>query len=285
MVGRNRLSLLLAGAVLLAAGGAGAAERWITVASTTSTVNSGLLDYLLPAFTAETGIEVRVLALGTGQAIAAARRGDADVLLVHHKASEEQFVRDGQGVARFDVMYNDFVLVGPREDPAEVGESGSVTEALRRIAQARAPFVSRGDDSGTHRRELSLWKKAGLDPAGFDSAWYREAGAGMGAALNMASAMDAYILSDRATWLNFGNKGGLEILFQGDPLLFNQYGVILVNPEKHPHVKAKAGQAFIDWLLSPETQRRIAAYRINGRQAFFPNAERPIRPPPGSPGL
>ncbi|MEA3290981.1 MAG: substrate-binding domain-containing protein, partial [Pseudomonadota bacterium] len=189
-----------------------AENKWITVASTTSTVNSGLFDYLLPEFTATNGIEVRVLALGTGQAIVAARRGDADVLLVHHKTSEEQFVAEGFGVERFDVMYNDFVFIGPADDPAAVSDSASVSDIMRRVAKHEAPFVSRGDYSGTHKKELALWKEAGLDPGNFDSEWYREAGAGMGATLNMASAMQAYILSDRATWLNFGNKGDLQIL-------------------------------------------------------------------------
>ncbi|GAB4350262.1 MAG: extracellular solute-binding protein [Gammaproteobacteria bacterium] len=261
-------------ALLGAAGTTLAESRFITVASTTSTLNSGLFDYLLPKFEAQTGIEVRVVAVGTGQAIRNARSGDADVLFVHHKPSEERFVREGFGVRRFDVMYNDFVLIGPKRDPAGVRGMGEITAALDRIAAKGALFVSRGDDSGTHKKERSLWKSAGIDIDRASGSWYRETGSGMGATLNVASGMGAYVLSDRATWLNFGNKGDLEVVVEGDPRLFNQYGIILVNPEKHPHIKAADGQRFVDWLISGEGQRAIGEYRINGQQAFFPNARK-----------
>jgi tungstate transport system substrate-binding protein len=251
-----------------------AADRFITVASTTSTENSGLLRYLLPLFQQDTGIEVRVVAVGTGQAIELAQRGDADVLFVHHKPSEEKFVAEGFGVARFDVMYNDFVVVGPRTDPAGVKGMPDVVAALAQIAAKHAMFVSRGDDSGTHKLELSLWQAAGVDVAAASGTWYREAGAGMGATLNTASGLDAYSLTDRGTWTSFKNRGNLAILVEGDRRLFNQYGVTLVNPKKHPHVKATDGQAFIDWLLSDKGQQAIAAFRIEGEQAFFPNARK-----------
>jgi tungstate transport system substrate-binding protein len=249
-----------------------AADRFITVASTTSTENSGLFPYLLPLFTGETGIEVRVVAQGTGQAIETARRGDADVLFVHHKPSEEKFVAAGDGVARFDVMYNDFVLVGPSADPAGIGHTRDAAAALAKIAAARAPFLSRGDDSGTHLAELALWKAAGIDVKAASGGWYREAGSGMGATLNTGREMQAYVLTDRATWASFKTKGDLVVLVEGDPALFNQYGVILVSPTKHPTVKAADGQAFIDWLLSGKGQAAIAGYRIDGLQLFFPNA-------------
>ena len=264
------LAILALGAALALP--AGAREKFITVASTTSTENSGLFEELLPKFTGKTGIEVRVVAVGTGQAIKLARNGDADVLFVHHKPSEEKFVADGFGVERHDVMYNDFVVVGPKTDPARVGGTQDAVGALARIASAGAPFASRGDDSGTHRKERSLWKAADVDVESASGTWYRETGSGMGATLNTASGMDAYALTDRATWLDFANKGDLEILVEGDQRLFNQYGIILVNPERHPHVKRELGQAFIDWLLSKEGQAAIGAYRIKGRQAFFPNA-------------
>jgi tungstate transport system substrate-binding protein len=251
-----------------------AAEPFITVASTTSTENSGLFAHLLPRFQQETGIAVRVLALGTGQAIKVAARGDADVLFVHHRPSEEQFVADGFGVQRFDVMYNDFVVVGPRDDPAGIKGARDVVAAFARIAAVRAPFASRGDDSGTHKLELSLWQAAGVDVAQNSGAWYRETGSGMGATLNTASAMSAYTLADRGTWISFKNKGTLTALVEGDPRLFNQYGVILVNPAKHPHVKARDGQRFIDWLVSDAGQQAIAAFRVEGRPLFFPNAKR-----------
>lgn len=268
---------LIAGIVVVflllpATGPASAAERFITVASTTSTDNSGLFQAILPRFEQATGIAVRVVAVGTGQAIRMAERGDADVLLVHHRPSEERFVAAGFGVERHDVMYNDYVLVGPQDDPAGVDDRSDVVDALVRIAAQRAVFVSRGDDSGTHKRELVLWQAAGIDAEAASGGWYRESGAGMGTTLNIASGMGAYTLSDRGTWLNFGNKGDLMVLVQGDQRLFNPYGVILANPQRHPHVKAADGQAFIDWLLSPGGQRAIAAYRIDGQPVFFPSA-------------
>lgn len=245
------------------------AKPFITVASTTSTEQSGLFTHILPRFEAATGIEVRVVAQGTGQALETARRGDADVVLVHAKAAEEAFVADGDGVERLDVMFNDFVIVGPTEDPADVSDATGATSALAAIAQAEAPFASRGDDSGTHKAERALWKAAGIEPAG---KWYRETGSGMGPTLNTAAEMSAYTLTDRGTWISFGNRGNLSVLFEGDPGLFNQYGVILVNPAKHPWVKAEAGQTFIDWLTGSEGQRAIASYKLNGQQLFFPNA-------------
>lgn len=251
-----------------------AADRFITVASTTSTENSGLFHALLPPFQQETGIAVRVVAVGTGQAVELAQRGDADVLLVHHKPSEDKFVADGFGVARFDVMYNDFVVVGPGTDPAGIKGMSDVAAALAQIAAQRAVFVSRGDDSGTHKLELSLWKTASVDVTAAGGSWYREAGTGMGATLNTASALDAYSLTDRGTWLSFKNRGNLLVLVEGDRRLFNQYGVILVNPAKHPHVKARDGQTFLDWLLSATGQQAIAAFRMEGEQAFFPNARK-----------
>jgi tungstate transport system substrate-binding protein len=258
-------------ATLFASFAAGAEEKSIVVASTTSTQDSGLFGYILPLFKAKTGIDVRVVAQGTGQALDTGRRGDADVVFVHAKAQEEKFVAEGFGVKRFDVMYNDFVLVGPKEDPA--GAKGTdIIKGLRAVAEKQAPFISRGDKSGTHVAELALWKRANLDPAGAKSAWYRDIGQGMGAALNMASATDAYLLSDRGTWISFKNKGDLAILVEGDNRLFNQYGVILVNPVKHPEVKQELGQAFIDWLLSKEGQAAIASYTMEDKQLFFPNA-------------
>lgn len=270
---RHVLTWLLTFSLLYAMGPLHAAERFITVSSTTSTENSGLFQAILPLFEKDTGIAVRVVAVGTGQAIRMAQRGDADVLLVHHRPSEEQFVADGFGVERHDVMYNDFVLAGPRTDPAGVGGTSDAVGALARIATQQAVFVSRGDDSGTHKRELSLWRAAGVDVSVASHAWYRESGAGMGTALNIASGMGAYILTDRGTWLNFSNKGGLVVLVAGDRRLFNPYGVILVNPQRHPHVKAADGQAFIDWLLSPAGQAAIAAYRIDGQPVFFPHTD------------
>ncbi|SFG85088.1 extracellular solute-binding protein [Methylobacterium gossipiicola] len=243
----------------------------IVVASTTSTEQSGLFKHILPAFEAKTGIAVKVVALGTGQALDAARRGDADVVLVHDRPAEDAFVAQGFAKARFDVMYNDFVLVGPKSDPA--GAKGTdITAALTKIAAAKAPFVSRGDRSGTHSAELRSWKEAGIDLPAVKGDWYRDVGQGMGPALNTASALNAYILADRGTWLSFKNRGDLAILVEGDKRLFNPYGVMLVNPDKHPTVKAKEGQAFIDWLVSPEGQASIAAYRIGGEQLFFPSA-------------
>jgi tungstate transport system substrate-binding protein len=253
---------------------AGAQERSIVVASTTSTRDSGLFDYILPLFTAKSAIEVRVVAQGTGQAIDTGRRGDADVVFVHARAQEEKFVEQGFGLRRFDVMYNDFVLIGPRSDPAGIKGSPDTAAALTSIQSKKAVFVSRGDKSGTHFAELGLWKAAGVDIAATKGPWYKEIGQGMGAALNTASTLDAYVLSDRATWLAFKNRGELEIVVEGDERLFNQYGVMLVNPARHPSVKAELGQRFIDWLISPEGQQAIGEYNIDGQQLFFPNAER-----------
>ena len=260
---------LLASLALLGAASQARADPFIVLASTTSTESSGLFRHLLPAFTAATGIEVRVVAVGTGQAIRLARNGDADVLLVHHPESERQFIADGHGVERVPVMHNDFVLVGPAHDPAGIRGLRDAAAALARIAAGRRPFASRGDHSGTHMVELELWDAAGVEPRG---SWYRETGSGMGATLNVASAMDAYALADRGTWLSFGNRAHLEILVEGDERLQNPYGVILVNPARHAHVRAAAGQAFIDWLTSAPGQARIASFLIGGEQAFFPDA-------------
>ncbi len=259
---------MLAATLFVSAGAIHAEERFITVASTTSTENSGLFDTLLPQFQEASGIEVRVVAVGTGKAIKMAESGDADVLFVHHKPSEEKFVADGFGVERFDVMYNDFIIVGPGADPAGVRGAG-VNEALQKIAENGSVFASRGDDSGTHKKERSLWSAAGVEPGG---EWYRETGSGMGATLNVASGVGGYALTDRATWLKFANKGDMAIVVEGDPVLFNQYGVILVNPAKHAHVKVDDGQAFVDWLVSDAGQQAIDAYRLEGQQAFFANA-------------
>jgi tungstate transport system substrate-binding protein len=244
----------------------------ITVASTTSTEQSGLFGYLLPRFAEATNIGVKVVAVGTGQALDIGRRGDADVVFVHDRPAEDKFMAEGQGVKRFDVMYNDFVIVGPKSDPAHVAGDKDVVDALRKIAAAKALFISRGDRSGTHEAELRLWNQAGIDPGPAKGSWYREIGQGMGPALNMASSSNAYLLSDRGTWLSFKNRGDLAVLTEGDKRLFNQYGVMLVNPEKHPAAKAKEGQAFIDWLISPKGQETIAAYKVGGEQLFFPNA-------------
>jgi len=251
-----------------------AQDQSIVVASTTSTQDSGLFDYLLPIVKQKTGIEVRVLAQGTGQALDTARRGDADVVFVHAKSAEEKFLAEGYGVKRYPVMYNDFVIIGPKGDPAGI-KSKDVVTALQTIKTKAAPFVSRGDRSGTHIAELKLWKAAGIDIAKDRGPWYKEIGQGMGAALNMASASNAYVLSDRGTWLAFKNRGDLAILVEGDKQLFNQYGVMLVNPVKHPTVKKEAGQRFIDWLISPEGQSAIAGYKVNGQQLFYPNATDP----------
>ena len=250
-----------------------AEDRSIVVASTTSTQDSGLFGYLLPIFKAKTGIEVRVIAEGTGQALDTARRGDADVVFVHAKSQEEKFLAEGFGVKRFDVMYNDFVLIGPKGDPAGV-KGRDIETALKTIQAKAAPFVSRGDKSGTHSAELALWKQAGVDIATAKGPWYREIGQGMGAALNTAGAINGYVLSDRGTWISFKNRGDLEIAVEGDKRLFNQYGVMLVNPEKFPSVKKDLGQAFVDWLVSAEGQAAIAGYKIEGQQLFFPNAEK-----------
>ena len=253
--------------------GARAEPASIVVASTTSTEQSGLFKHLLPAFEAKTGIAVKVVALGTGQALDAARRGDADVVLVHDRPAEEKFLAEGFATQRQDVMYNDFVVVGPKADPARV-RGNDVVAAFGKLAAAKAPFVSRGDRSGTHSAELRTWKEAGIDLNAVKGEWYRDVGQGMGPALNAASALDAYILADRGTWLSFKNRGELAILVEGDKRLFNPYGVMLVNPSKYPSVKAKEGQAFIDWLVSPEGQAAIASYKIAGEQLFFPSASR-----------
>lgn len=266
------LSLALGAVLALGTTGAQAQDEFIVVQSTTSTLNSGLFEHILPLFEEKTGIEVRVVAVGTGQAIRNAMNGDGDVLFVHARLAEEKFVAEGHGVARFDVMYNDFVIVGPPSDPAGVAGMTDVVAALSKIAEAEAPFASRGDDSGTHKAELRLWKEAGIDAQAASGGWYRETGSGMGATLNTGTSMGAYVLTDRATWIAFGNKGDYEIAVEGDPRMFNQYGIILVNPGKHPNVKAQAGQAFVDWVLSPEGQAAIAGYKVDGQQLFFPNA-------------
>jgi tungstate transport system substrate-binding protein len=264
---------LVAAAMLLCAP-TFAQEKSIVVASTTSTQDSGLFGYLLPIVKQKLGIDVKVLAQGTGQALDTARRGDADVVFVHAKSAEEKFLAEGFGVKRYPVMYNDFVVIGPKDDPA--GAKGrDVVAALQTIKAKGAPFVSRGDRSGTHIAELALWKQAGIDIAADKGPWYKEIGQGMGAALNMASASNAYVLSDRGTWLAFKNRGDLAIVVEGDKRLFNQYGVMLVNPAKHPTVKKELGQQFIDWLVSPEGQRAIVGYKINGQQLFYPNASDP----------
>ena len=273
-----RRSLLSLGLAFFVAGPVAAEpERTITVASTTSTEQSGLFKYLLPKFTEKTGIGVKVVALGTGQALDVGRRGDADVVFVHDKAAEEKFIAEGAGVKRYEVMYNDFIVVGPKSDPAGA-KGGDVTAAFSRIAATKAPFISRGDRSGTHAAELRYWKEAGIDIWAIKGDWYKDIGQGMGPALNTSSATNAYLLSDRGTWLSFKNRGDLTVLVQGDKRLFNQYGVMLVNTDKHPGVKAKEGQAFIDWLISPEGQRDIADYKIDGEQLFFPNAQAGGRP-------
>jgi tungstate transport system substrate-binding protein len=262
----------LAAAILAFSHVASAQDRAITIASTTSTEQSGLFGYLLPRFTKATGVGVKVVAVGTGQALDIGRRGDADVVFVHDRPAEDKFMSEGQGVKRFDVMYNDFVIVGPKSDPAHIAGDKDVVDALRKIAAAKAPFISRGDHSGTHEAELRLWKEAGIDVATARGEWYREIGQGMGPALNMASSSNAYLLSDRGTWLSFKNRDDLAILTEGDKRLFNQYGVMLVNPAKHPNVKTQDGQAFIDWLISPKGQETIAGYMVGGEQLFFPNA-------------
>lgn len=250
---------------------AGAQEKFITVASTTSTEQSGLFGHILPLFQEKTGIEVRVVAQGTGQALDTGRRGDADVVFVHAKTAEEKFVADGDGVDRRDVMYNDFVIVGPAADPAGIAGGKDAVTALKAIADKEAAFASRGDNSGTHKAELNLWQAAEVKPAG---SWYRELGTGMGPTLNTAAEMPAYTLTDRGTWISFENRRDLKVLVEDDPRLFNQYGVILVNPEKHPHVKSEQGQAFIDWLVSEEGQQAIGSYKLRDQQLFFPNAGR-----------
>jgi tungstate transport system substrate-binding protein len=264
--------LVIAAAALVFAGHASAQEKSIVVASTTSTQDSGLFGHILPMFKAKTGIDVKVVAQGTGQALDTARRGDADVVFVHAKPAEEKFLSEGFGVKRYPVMYNDFILVGPKGDPAGIKGSKDIVAALGAIKAKGADFISRGDKSGTHQAELNLWKVAGIDIAKDKGPWYKEIGQGMGAALNTASASNAYVLADRGTWLSFKNRGELEIAVEGDKRLFNQYGVMLVNPEKHPSVKKDLGQQLIDWLVSSEGQKAIADYKINGEQLFYPNA-------------
>jgi tungstate transport system substrate-binding protein len=267
--------IFLAVLLALAGSGAQAQDRFITVASTTSTEQSGLFGFLLPIFEKETGIQVRVVALGTGQALDLARRGDADVVFVHARAAEEKFLAEGHGVKRFPVMYNDFVLIGPKSDPARIAGGKDIVEALKKIQSAQAPFVSRGDRSGTHMAELELWKVSGVDIEKAKGPWYRDTGQGMGPALNTAASMNAYLLADRGTWLAFKNRGDLAILVEGDKRLNNQYGVMLVSPDSHPKVKKDLGQTFVDWVISPAGQKAIADYKINGEQLFFPNAGQP----------
>ncbi len=263
-----RIILVLLITTLATAAHAG--DRFITLASTTSTQNSGLYDYLLPLFTAKTGIDVRVISVGTGQAITIAKNGDADVLLVHHRPSEDAFVADGYGIERRDVMYNDFAVVGPKSDPAAISSKAKVSDGLKAINETQSLFISRGDESGTHKREKELWAKANIVPIGN---WYRDIGAGMGAALNMASSMNAYTLSDRGTWLSFGNKGDLSLLLSGDEALFNPYGIILVNPAKHPYVKIDMARSFSNWMISDEGQEAIGAFTVQNLQLFCPNAD------------
>ena len=266
--------LALSALCTLAASPAIADDRFIMVSSTTSTENSGLFKYLLPIFRDKSGIEVRVVAQGTGQALDMGKRGDCDVVFVHNKSAELKMVKQGWFVDRHDVMYNDFVIVGPKSDPAKIKGMKDVTAAMKRILAAKALFASRGDRSGTHSAELRLWKAAGVDLAKQKGAWYRSTGSGMGATLNTAAGMNAYALSDRGTWLSFKNSQNLVILVQDDPRLFNQYGVMLVNPAKHPNVKKADGLTFINWLISPEGQKTIAGYKIDGQELFFPNAKR-----------
>ena len=272
----KRLVLGLGAALLFAplasTGSFATDDDFIIVQSTTSTQNSGLFDHILPKFTDKTGIEVRVVAVGTGQALKNARNGDGDVVLVHSKPDEEKFVADGWGVKRHDVMYNDFVIVGPASDPAGIAGLKDADQALEKIAEAKVPFASRGDNSGTHKAELRLWKQTSVDPTHASGQWYLETGSGMGTTLNTAVGKHAYTLTDRGTWLSFANKSDFGVLVEGDPKLFNQYGVILVNPDKHARVKAEKGQAFVDWLTSGEGQKAIASYKIDGQQLFFPNA-------------
>ena len=275
------VGILFLTAALLGIGGKSASTQpmpYITLASTTSTDNSGLFSHILPLFEAASGISVRVVAVGTGQAIRLAERGDADVLLVHHRPSEEEFVAQGYGLKRYNLMFNDFVIVGPADDPAEIAGAAKATEAFMSISERRAVFASRGDNSGTHKLELSLWEKNQLDVSKVSGTWYREVGAGMGATLNIAAGMDAYTLVDRATWSSFKNKAALKILFQGDPILFNQYGVIAVSPRRHPHIKADLADQFIGWLISDKGQRAIVNFTIAGQSVFTPNASKiPLR--------
>jgi len=274
----NRRTLIAAaalGAIVFAAPGAQAQDKSIVVASTTSTQDSGLFEYLLPIYKQKTGVTVKVVSQGTGQALDTGRRGDADVVFVHAKSAEEKFLAEGQGVKRFPVMYNDFVLIGPKSDPAGIKGMKDVGKALTTIKDKQASFISRGDRSGTHVAELKLWKDSSIDIEKAKGPWYKSIGQGMGAALNTAGAGNGYVLSDRGTWIHYKNKGDLQILVEGDKRMFNQYGVILVNPAKHPNVKKDLGQQFIDYLISPEGQKAIANYKINGEQLFYPDAEDP----------
>src|SRR6186997_1068866 len=272
MFNRRMLIAAVAAAAVLSGGPVLAQYKSIVVSSTTSTQDSGLFGHILPLFKQKTGIDVKVIAQGTGQALDTGRRGDADVVFVHARSAEEKFLAEGHGARRLAVMYNDFVLIGPKNDPAKIGGGKDVVEALKKIQQARAPFVSRGDKSGTHMAELDLWKASGIDLEKNKGPWYRDVGQGMGPALNTAASLNAYLLADRGTWLAFKNRGDLTILVEGDKRLNNQYGVMLVNPEKHPSVKKDLGQQLIDWLVSAEGQKAIADYKINGEQLFYPNA-------------
>ena len=273
MFNRRMLIAAVAAAAVLSGAPVSAQDKSIVVSSTTSTQDSGLFGHILPLFKQKTGIEVKVITQGTGQALDTGRRGDADVVFVHAKSAEEKFLAEGQGVKRYPVMYNDFVLIGPKNDPAGIKGMKDVAKALQMIKDKQAPFISRGDRSGTHLAELALWNKnAGIDIDKEKGPWYKSIGQGMGAALNTAGASNAYVLSDRGTWISFKNKGDLVIAVEGDKRLFNQYGVMLVNPEKHPNVKKDLGQQFINWLVSPEGQKAIANYKINGEQLFYPNA-------------
>jgi tungstate transport system substrate-binding protein len=273
MFNRRTLIAAVAAAAVLFGAPVSAQDKSIVVSSTTSTQDSGLFGYILPLFKQKTGIEVKVIAQGTGQALDTGRRGDADVVFVHAKSAEQKFLAEGLGVKRYPVMYNDFVLIGPKSDPAGLKGMKDVAKALQMIKDKQAPFISRGDRSGTHLAELALWNKnAGIDIEKEKGPWYKSIGQGMGAALNTASASNAYVLADRGTWISFKNRGDLVVAVEGDKRLFNQYGVILVNPEKHPNVKKDLGQQFIDWLVSPEGQKAIADYKINGEQLFYPNA-------------
>ncbi len=251
-------------------------DTFITLSSTTSTDNSGLLEYLVPKFKNKTGIDVRVIAVGTGRALLLGERGDADIILVHHKPSEEKFIQQGFGIERRDVMYNDYVIIGPKNDPAKIKDLKKAADAFKQISNSNVPFVSRGDDSGTHKKELELWQLTGVDIDSHNGEWYREAGAGMGTTLNIANGMNAYTMSDRGTWLSFKNRDELTLLFENDPPLFNQYGIILVNPERHQHIKFNQAKQFSDWLTSHEGQQAIADFTLEGRQLFFPNAQREI---------
>jgi tungstate transport system substrate-binding protein len=275
MLTRRKLIAMAFGPIVLAASPAWAQDKSIVVASTTSTQDSGLFEYLLPLFKAKTGITVKVIAQGTGQALDTGRRGDADVVFVHAKSAEEKFLAEGQSLKRYPVMYNDFVLIGPKSDPAGIKGMKDIAEAFKALKAKQAAFISRGDRSGTNIAELQLWKDSGIDIEKEKGPWYKAIGQGMGAALNIAGASDAYVLSDRGTWIHFKNKGDLQILVEGDKRMFNQYGVMLVNPAKHPDVRKALGQQFIDYLISPAGQKDIAGYKINGQQLFFPNADVP----------